>query len=117
MAPFINPQPAPIASPNKIPRNIPSVFNTVPITQADKAKIDPMDRSIPPVNTTTVRPEERRNRSEDCRSTLRILFTERNSGLTKAKKIAILNTAINLIKSATYRFNIIWTLPVIKEIG
>jgi hypothetical protein len=117
MAPFMNPQPAPIASPTKMPKNIPSVFNTVPITQADKAKTDPMDRSIPPVKITTVRPEARRNRSEDCRSTLRMLFTERNSGLTKAKKIAMLNTAINRRKSATYRFSIIWTLPMIKEIN
>ena len=83
MSPFKRPQAAPIANPMRLPAQIHPCWMKLAATLAERARTDPMDRSIPAVRITTVRPEARRNRREACRRILVRFWTDRKAGLTK----------------------------------
>src|SRR6266542_1412174 len=81
--PFKSPQPAPITSPRRLPPQIHPCWMKVAATLAESASTDPMERSMPAVRMTIVRPEARRNRREACRTMLTRFWTDRKYGLTR----------------------------------
>ena len=80
-SPITAPQPMPVATPSN---GEPVILITLAARHAESATFAPIERSRPAVRITKVRPDAIRNKSADCRSTLRMLFVVRNTSLSVA---------------------------------
>ncbi len=95
--PLASPQPMPMTSASRMTGRIPAPAFSVPAATAPAmAKIEPTERSIPPVRMTKVMPTAMMPKIELWRTTLSTLVTLRNTGERTARKMQMMKKATTM---------------------